>query len=249
MDRSTAFESLDLESSRLLVAVSNDAASLDTPLATCPGWNVGKLVNHLGVIYSRVALTVSTRRTEAPSRSELPTAPDGHARLGWFAAQRTAVLAALESAADDTPVWNWTTQSPGPASFWSRRLAHETLIHRVDIELAQGFEPAHGYPEVATDTVTEFFELFYPRFVSEIVAAGFDDSMHLHATDVPGAEWTLNLRAEGLPVTRGHVKAGVSIRGSAFELACWTWGRLPTDRLEILGDRQIADRFREIVRI
>ena len=78
------------------------------------------------------------------------------------------MLAALESAADDTPVWNWTTQSPGPASFWSRRLAHETLIHRVDIELAQGFEPAHGYPEVATDTVTEFFELFYPRFVSEI---------------------------------------------------------------------------------
>ena len=51
---------------------------------------------------------------------------------------------------------------PGPDELLVRRHGHETLIHRVDVELAQGFEPAHGYPEVAADTVTEFFELFYP---------------------------------------------------------------------------------------
>jgi len=249
MDRSTALDSLDLESSRFLVAVSNDAASLDTPLPTCPGWDVAQLVNHLGVIYSRVALVVSGRRTEAPDHRQLPTVPDGEARLGWFAEQRTAVLAALETADDDTPVWNWTEDSPGPTSFWSRRLTHETLIHRVDVELAQGFEPAHAYPEVATDTVTEFFELFYPRFESQILAAGLGDSMHLHATDVAGAEWTLNPRVSGSAITREHAKAGVALRATAFELACWTWGRLPTERLEILGDRQIADRFREVVRL
>lgn len=249
MDRSTALDSLDLESSRFLVAVSNDAASLDTPLPTCPGWDVAQLVNHLGVTYSRVALVVSGRRTEAPDHRQLPTVPDGEARLGWFAEQRTAVLAALETADDDTPVWNWTEDSPGPTSFWSRRLTHETLIHRVDVELAQGFEPAHAYPEVATDTVTEFFELFYPRFESQTLAAGLGDSMHLHATDVAGAEWTLNPRVSGSAITREHAKAGVALRATAFELACWTWGRLPTERLEILGDRQIADRFREVVRL
>ena len=249
MDRSTALDSLDLESSRFLVAVSNGAAPLDTPLPTCPGWDVAQLVNHLGVIYSRVALVVSARRTDAPDRNELPTIPDGEAQLGWFAEQRAAVLAALETADDDTLVWNWTKDSPGLTSFWSRRLVHETLIHRVDVELAQGSEPAHGYPEVATDTVTEFFELFYPRFESQILAAGLGDSMHLHATDVPGAEWTLDPRAGGTSITREHAKAGVALRGSAFELACWTWGRLPTERLEIFGNRQIADRFREVVRL
>ena len=249
MDRSTALDSLDLESSRFLVAVSNGALTLDTPLPTCPGWDVAELVNHLGVMYSRVGLVVSARQTAAPDRDGLPTAPDGEARLGWLAEQRTAVLAALETANEDALVWNWTVNSPAPTSFWSRRLTHETLIHRVDVELAQGFEPAHAYPEVATDTITEFFELFYPRFATQILAAGLGGSMHLHATDVPGAEWTLDPRAGGASITGEHTKADVALRGSAFELACWTWGRLPTERLEILGDRQIADRFRAAVRV
>ena len=168
MDRSTALDSLDLESSRFLVAVSNGAATLDAAVPTCPGWDVAQLVNHLGVIYSRTALVISDRRTRAPDSGELPSAPEGDALLGWFAEQRTAALGALEAADNDTLVWNWTGDSPGPADFWSRRLAHETLIHRVDIELAQDLEPAHGYPEVAADTVTEFFELFYPRFESQM---------------------------------------------------------------------------------
>lgn len=167
VDHSTALDSIDLESSRFLVAVSNKAAALGTPLPTCPGWDVAYLVKHLGLIYSQVALVVSGRQTVAPDRGQLSSVANGEARLGWFAEQRTAVLAALEATDDDVAVWNWTKESPGPTRFWSRRLAHETLIHRVDLELAQGFEPAHAYPEVASDTVTEFFELFYPRFESQ----------------------------------------------------------------------------------
>jgi uncharacterized protein (TIGR03083 family) len=249
MDRSTALDSLDLESSRFLVAVSNGAATLDTPVPTCSGWDVSQLVNHLGVIYSRTALVISDRRTRAPDRGELPSAPEGDALLGWFAEQRTAALAALEAVGDHTLVWNWTRDTPGPADFWSRRLAHETLIHRVDVELAQGCEPAHGYPEVAADTVTEFFELFYPRFEVQMRAAGPGNSMHLHATDLSGAEWTLDPAVGEASVTREHAKADVALRGTAFELACWIWGRLPSGRLEIFGDRQIADRFQDVVRV
>ena len=249
MDRSTALDSIDLESGRFLVAISSDAAALSTPLPTCPGWDVAQLVKHLGLIYSQVALAVSGRRTDAPDRGQIPSVADGDARLGWFAEQRAGVLAALEATDDDTPVWNWTKDSPGPTSFWSRRLAHETLIHRVDIELAQGFEPAHSYPEVASDTVTEFFELFYPQFESKLLSAGPGDSMHLHATDVAGAEWTVDPRRDDSPVTNEHTRAGVALRGTAFELACWTWGRLATERLEVLGDQQIADRFRGVVRL
>lgn len=247
MDRSTALDSVDLESSRFLVAISNGAASLDSPVPNCPGWDVSQLVKHLGVIYSRVALVVSSRRTAAPDASELPSALEGEARLGWFAEQRMAMLAALENADPDSLVWNWSRSSPGPTSFWTRRMAHETLIHRVDVETAQGASPALGYPEVAADTVSEFFELFYPRFETQLLAAGFADSMHLHATDVPGAEWTLDPLAGDSPITYQHAKAAVALRGSAFELALWTWGRLPTEQLETSGDRQIADRFQAVV--
>ncbi len=248
MDRATALDAVDLESSRFLVAASNGAAPLDAPVPTCPGWDVAELVRHVGFLYSRLALVVTAQRTEVPDRSELPDAPDGEARLGWFAEQRTAMLAALEGASGDTLVWNWTGNSPGPTSFWFRRMAHETLIHRVDMELARGSEPTECDPEVATDTVTEFFELFYPRFDTQLRATGLDGSLHLHATDVSDAEWTLDVRPDGSSITRRHEKADASIRGSAFELARWAWGRLPTDRLETFGDRQIADRFQETVR-
>ena len=67
MDRSTALDSLDLESSRFLVAASYNAAALSTPLPTCPGWDVAQLVKHLGLIYSQVALVVSGRRTKLPT--------------------------------------------------------------------------------------------------------------------------------------------------------------------------------------
>ena len=159
------------------------------------------------------------------------------------------MLVALETADNDTLVWNWTEDGPGPTSFWYRRMTHETLIHRVDVELAQGIEPARGDPEIATDTIAEFFEIFYPRFEARLLATGLGGSMHLHATDVSGAEWTLDPRADGSSITREHTKADVALRGSAFELARWIWGRLPTERLEIFGDRQIADRFQETVRV
>jgi len=172
------------------------------PLSHVSSWNVGKLVNHLGVIYSRVALTVSTRRTEAPSRSELPTAPDGHARLGWFAAQRTAVLAA-SSQPPTTPVWNWTTQSrvrpaSGPAAWHTRRSSTAwTSNWRRDssrLTAIPKWQP----------TRSRVLRALLPSVRVRIVAAGFDDSMHLHATDVPGGMDTepTSRRPPGHPRTR-----------------------------------------------
>jgi len=128
-------------------------------------------------------------------------------------------------------------------------MTHETLVHRVDAELAQGFQPAQAMPEVAADTVTEFFELFLPRFEPKLVESWADASMHLHATDVLGAEWTLQSGHGGSALTRDHAKADVALRGSAFELACWIWGRLSAERLETFGDLRVAARFQEVARI
>jgi uncharacterized protein (TIGR03083 family) len=252
MDRSTTLDALNLESSRFLVAAAVGVAPLDASVPSCPGWDVAELVRHLGTIYSRVALVVSTKLAEAPSREDLRPAPEGDARLNWLAEQRTAMLAALEASDAGAQVWNWTASSPGPASFWFRRMAHETVIHRVDVELAHNLEPAQGDPELSADTVAEFFDLFYPRHATELADAdrgGLGGSMHLHATDVAGAEWTLKRGPGGITIVREHSKADVVLRGSAFELARWIWGRLATEQLEISGDRSIADRFREDVRV
>ncbi|MGD1011800.1 MAG: maleylpyruvate isomerase family mycothiol-dependent enzyme [Acidimicrobiales bacterium] len=252
MDRSTALDALNLESSRFLVAAAIGEAPLEASVPDCPGWDVAQLVRHLGTIYCRVALVVSTKRTKAPSRDELTPAPDGDARLNWFAEQRTAMLAALEASQADEQVWNWTASSPGPVSFWYRRMAHETVIHRVDAELAHGLEPAQGDPELSADTVAEFFDVFYRHEAGQLAHPDrgvLGGSLHLHAADVPGAEWTLAEGSAGATITRAHSKADVALRGTAFQLARWIWRRLPTGQLEVFGDRSIADRFRENIAV
>jgi len=240
-------ETIDLESSRFLVAASNAATSFDIPVPSCPGWDMADLVEHLGFVHWRSGLVVFERRLQAPDKSELPPAPEGAALVGWFAERRMALLAALNAADAETLVWNWTPNSPGPTSFWFRRIAHETMIHRVDIELAQGLQPTGGDPEVSADTVAEFFELFHQRLETKFREASLTGSLHLHATDLAGAEWTLEPSLSGFPVTREHSKADVALRGNAFDLACWTWGRLPTDRLDVFGDRQIAESFQQLL--
>ncbi len=187
--------------------------------------------------------------SRASDRSELPVPTEDDERIGWFAEQRTAVLAALEATPDDALVWNFAAGGAAPASFWPRRMAQETLIHRVDAELAQSLTPALGDPEVAADNIAEFFELFFPRFEARLLESGPAGSLHLHATDVPQAEWTIELRPGGSVITREHTRGDASVRGSAFDLACWAWRRLPAERLEIFGDPQIAIRFHEAARL
>lgn len=248
MDRASAIDAVDLESSRFLVAVSTGVVPLDGPVPTCPGWDVEQLVGHLGYIYGRVAFVISTRALERPAPERLPHAPAGEACLGWFAEQREAMLMALEQADDTITVWNWTPNSPAPASFWVRRMAHETLIHRVDAELAQGIAPSQASAELAADNVSEFLEILLAPFESELSAAGPPASLHLHATDIPEAEWTVIIGEDGSRFTREHSKADVALRGPAFDLARWVWGRLPTGNLEVFGDIQVAERFQSVVK-
>jgi hypothetical protein len=128
-------------------------------------------------------------------------------------------------------------------------MVHETLIHRVDAELALDRFPTDSDPDVAVDTLAEFFDLFFPRFETKLVGSGPPASLHIHATDVPGAEWTIAVQAGGSKITREHQKADAAVRASAFELALWAWGRLQSDQLETFGDPQIAHRFQQAARI
>lgn len=53
---------------------------------------------------------------------------------------------------------------------------------------------------------------------------------------------------DGSQFTREHSKADVALRGPAFDLARWVWGRLPTGNLEVFGDIQVAERFQSVVK-
>jgi uncharacterized protein (TIGR03083 family) len=216
------------------------AGARHDPAATvpaCPGWTVDDLLRHIGGIHHRTALIVGEHRTERPHPDEY-AAPHGNA-LGWYEAGLANLLDVLR--ATDPTQDCWTFVGTQPASWWFRRMAHETAIHRVDAEQATG---AVGSIDAAfaVDGVGEALQLASYHHVPDDAATG---TVHLHATDVEG-EWLVTF-GEHLVVTEGHAKGDAAIRGPADRLYLWVWGRAPQEGLEIFGDRAAVDRLRSRV--
>ena len=124
---------------------------------------------------------------------EAPAAGDERV-VGWFADELAQIDAFLEALDPDVPTWNWAPQTR-TASFWHRRTAHETAVHRWDAQFATRLpEPLES--KLAADTVDEALDTFLPagrRRPHEDVSG----LVHLVATDV-GQEWYVRMRGDGI---------------------------------------------------
>lgn len=81
--------------------------------------------------------------------------------------------------------------------------------------------------------------------VAEVVAGPdtWQGSVHLHCTDVAG-EWLVVGEAGRAPVvTREHAKGACALRGPAAVLLLALWRRIGLDRVDVVGDADVAARF------
>jgi len=252
MERHHAISVLQREAGRVL-QLASDYDRLAAPVPSCPGWDLADVVKHLGNVYNWVA-TIVDGRLAAPPGPEIPRRPADMGPGDWMADRLDRVVSVLTSAPDDAVMWNFASDSPAPVSFWWRRQVHETAIHRVDAELACSARIATLEPEIAADNVSEL--LFLLRFIETSPLtdgapapaeaeppAGL--TVHLHATDADGAEWTVDTEAR--TIARAHTKSGVAIRGTAWALARWCWGRSVDGEIETFGDLQAAESWRRSV--
>ena len=138
---------------------------------------------------------------------------------------------------------------PGGSSFYARRFAHETLMHRADATLALGRDFTADQA-VALDALDEWMTLGTLPHVLEVhpeqrELLGPGRTIHLHATDAaPGteAEWLVDLTGDTIAWRRADEKAAVAVRGPLTELLLLVYGRRPAaEDLEILGDRDLLD--------
>ncbi len=120
-----------------------------------------------------------------------------------------------------------------PASFWARRMAHETAVHRADAQIATGRE-AEFEPDLAADAIDEWLGFLSgpaPGDPDPRLDALPDGAvLHVHATDdgLNGAgEWLV--RRDGIPVKvdPGHGKGDVALRGQAGRLLLVLLRRVP----------------------
>lgn len=208
----------------LLAAQAADPAAA---VETCPGWDRTQLLEHVGVLWSWVQVQAARGPDERVGFKGAERPPEGDAMPGWVDAQVTGAIEAM-AAMDLGATWP-TWSGPRAGTWFPRRMAQETLVHRWDA--VGGAIDA----ELAIDGIDELLEIFVPRLPAERLA-GISGTIHLHATDVHG-EWLVRLSPEGITSEHGHVKGDVALRGAAADLLLWAWNRVPVDdRFEVFGD-------------
>jgi uncharacterized protein (TIGR03083 family) len=224
-------------------------AGVDAPVPTCPDWTVADLARHQGRVFYWIGATLETKAQEYVDRTPFEEDAERADPLAFLESGAEHAVAVLEAADPDTPVWNWFDGGPGPARFWFRRMAHETVIHRVDAESAAAgrigtsrVEPA----ELAADGIDEFLE-----FIDARARGGrppqLSGSYHFHSTDVPG-EWVAVFGDDGVTIRREHAKADVAVRGPASDLELFLYNRRGSEALEVFGDPDAVAAWTEQIR-
>lgn len=213
---------------------------LQTPLPHIDGWTVHSVLGHTGWICRYVNLCLDADPATPPNRASVAESPAGPDVLDWFAEGRSLITARLETI--DPAVVRPTWTGPQPARWWMRRLANEASMHRWDAYAAID-SPDPIDSRLAADGVEEVLDVFARhrlRF-DDLDAAGA--SMHLHATDIEGGEWTVYFTDAGLDWEQAHAKGDVAARGPVSDLLLMLWSRIPPSRLQLFGDATLLERW------
>jgi uncharacterized protein (TIGR03083 family) len=242
-----------METSAYLTAVRDNAglfveavrrAGLDAPVPTCPGWTVADLARHQGRVFRWISGMVEVGAQEFVDPKDLHEQAKIADPLVWLEAGAEQALAILEKADPEAAVWNWLERGPAPGRFWWRRMAHETVVHRVDAEAAAGADSRVEPAELASDGIDEFLQFLGARKPIE-GAERLAGSFHFHTTDVAG-EWVVAF-GPGVVVTREHAKADVALRGPAADLELFLYNRRGSDGLETFGDPAKVAAWPEVI--
>jgi uncharacterized protein (TIGR03083 family) len=190
---------------------------LDAPVPACDGWTVADLILHTGMVHRHKLAIVRGRLAE--------------------------LLEALGDTDPATPVWTFHRPDQ-TAGFWRRRMAQETVVHRVDAESAHG-RPGPVPAALAADGVNEALEVFLAPYLEGRPAGGNGESLRLETADT-GDRWQVRLLPTGIEVGPGQATADASAAGGAADLLLWLWGRGPADPLDRTGDPALVPRVREL---
>ena len=212
-----------------------------------PAWTVRDLVAHLGAVHRWATGILRAGSTEPPEPASRFRAPDDDL-AGWYALGLTELVATLRTVDPDAPAWHMSPAASRRARDWSRRQAHEHVVHRLDLEAAAGVDHAPVDVALAADGVDELLGNlphaadFAPK-VAELRGEG--EVLALHAPDA-GAAWRIELVADGFRWERAEAAAPTaSLTAPAAALLLVLYGRYPTDRAEVAvdGDPVLLDRW------
>lgn len=222
-----------------------EKAGWDAPVPTCPEWRVRDLAGHLGNVHRWSAVYIAGETAPVPLAD---TRPEADGEMGaWLRDGLRTLVADLAAAPTDRACWTFLP-APDPIAFWARRQAHETAVHRFDVESAltpgTWTEPDPG---LALDGIDELVAGFHARGRSKVRSAE-PCTLRIRAT-TGGAgerEWLLHLSPEAPRVETdpGPGAADCVVTGPAGTLYRALWNRSGFEGTEVAGDASLVDLWR-----
>jgi uncharacterized protein (TIGR03083 family) len=241
----------EIEASTAAIASLVDGGDLTLPIPTCPEWTLRQLTIHVGRAHRWAAAITSTRSAEVIAFRSLADGKfpdDAAAQADWLTAGAQRAVAGIDEAGQDEV---WAFGELAPASFWGRRMCHETLVHAADARLAAGGQPDIA-PRVAADAIDEWLTVtsgpLYGRPDPRAAALEEGRVLHVHATDdgLDGAgEWLISHEPGGVQVRPGHGKGDAALTGPAAALLLVLLRRVPLSdpAVTIFGDAGVVTRW------
>jgi len=231
------------ETSRLAGVATGLDPSARVPM--CPEWAVRDLVTDVGRGHRWATGIIKERLTTPPPRGtdEAPEDPAGWSE--WLTTGAGALADAVREVGADCPVWTW--QRDRTAGFWLRRMLHDELVHRFDVEFAAG-DLGEVAADLAADGVSDMLEtaatLSRAEWANDFALAGAGETLRFAATDHP-AVWIAERAADGVTWREGDGAAGTSVSAPARELLLLLNRRIEPshDWVEVTGDRALLDHW------
>ncbi len=215
--------------------------SLDQDVATCPGWSVLDLAEHLGVIH-RWAEELVRRRS--PVRLARASSDDVRVAVSpeWISAGGERLVATLLDANPNDEMWAWGLDQH--VRFWSRRQLHETLVHRMDLELVAGIEPVAD-PATAIDAIDEYLSNLEKVArtspgLSNLRGRGETLAFRVRK---PATLWSVTFEEDGFSVSKVDGAFDAELVASPVELLLVMLGRRGVARSDtsVIGDPHLID--------
>ncbi|GAA2405177.1 hypothetical protein Cme02nite_69540 [Catellatospora methionotrophica] len=235
---------LDADYARL---VEVSSGSLDRPVPTCPGWTVADLDRHVAEVYLHKVACIREGVEPADWPPPQLAAEEPLALLRRAYRELTGELAAR---ADDEPSGNWYAPDP-TVGFWRRRMAQETVIHRIDAELAAGTPSVDVPDDLALDGIDEVLRIFleygaatWPEYFVDGLAEGGGRSV---AVATGGRRWLVAIGPDVLTVTEGDAPAAAELTGSPDALLRWLWRRADDTTVTVTGDPTTVTTLRSLL--
>lgn len=217
------------------------------PVRHAEGMTLGDTVRHVGSVYRMVLAWLQTGTQ--PTRWQRGPIP-GQTLVEYLRSAHQEILAELAAhdPADGAPTW-WPLDAT--YGFWYRRLAHETIVHRHDVQTAAAAMTVGGRidEEIAYDGIDEILSLW---FTHRLGVLGVTNSWTGRIGVIAGRrEWVAQITAAGTSAWRaeGDERVEATVTSDPAGMYLWLWGRRPIGTVTSDGEQAGIQQLWRLLRL